>query len=143
MRALLLVGLALVAGCAALAPAQQSPALVRPPPPDIYDPNPGPYLVFFAGDDVAVTPQGAKIIANAIRGWRDTRLGALLLCYHARGREAGTLRLQRTRAVAELLFAAGAQSVTEGLPHQCEKLRIEHDRDDSAVQIDGVMTFEP
>ncbi|MCA0977969.1 hypothetical protein LCM19_06295 [Qipengyuania flava] len=93
-------------------PATAKNALSPPSPPEIYDPNPGPYLIFpdENGDIVSTQREFVDYIVSA---WSGPALGAFSICYVRDGEEEIDWGLVKTTLdrVAASLKNAGARDV--------------------------------
>lgn len=90
------------------------------PPPPIYDPQEGPYLVFVDADGTL----DLSSVPRIIEGWshqQDERLGAFLLCLRSQGLPPETER-RALAGTALALSKAGANSVFIGTPNLCKGL---------------------
>ena len=111
-----------------------------PPPPPIYDPHPGPYLIF-TGDDGGLLPYQASTITNLIEAWRGERLSAFLLCFRAREGVADVhaARHSSLTNVTRALKEAGAQVVTIGTSPVCDSIHEPSQPEYSTVIITGIV----
>lgn len=106
--------------------AMASAQAALPPPMVIYDPNPGPFVVF-VGDSGELEEKATAILKNAVESWsadRDKRLGAFLLCFRQADASPSSAHMQRKALslTAESLIAAGASVVTVGTSSICNSI---------------------
>lgn len=97
-----------------------------PPVPVIFDPRPGP-VVIFANADGSLQAEAGEMFARAVMDWsaeKDDSLGAFLVCLRERTpvRAAPVVRLRILDMTANGLQAAGAKIVTIGPEALCANL---------------------
>jgi len=85
----------------------------RPPPPPVFHPTPGPWLVGFKPNSAEyLDDDQPAVVHTAMRQWDRLEGYGFLLCYD--GENRGTLPIDKLRKVATALYEAGAQSVING-----------------------------
>ena len=112
---------------------------VPPPPPGIYDPHPGPFLIPTAPDG-GVSPEGESILANANAAWLGHHLRAFTVCYWP-GQEAVDWKhfFASVGSVARVLKSLGAQTVVMPAHRLCPTSASNRLADIRHVEVAGVI----
>jgi hypothetical protein len=92
-----------------------------PPPPMIFDPKPGPWIVYFEpGSAEFSNDDQLEIIRTATRSWGSVERSSLLLCYD--GSWTDHIALERVRAVASALREAGSPRILVDQGWLCDRV---------------------
>lgn len=120
------------------ASAKNSPS--SPPPPAIYDPNPGPYVIFPDENGEIVSNQ-REFVDDMVSAWSGPALGAFSICYARAGDEEidwGLVKKSLDR-VSVSLKDAGARIVVIPPSEICQQHTTGSVGEKSLVQITGVI----
>lgn len=97
-------------------PVPQSRSVV-PPPPDIYDPFPGPFL---SSVDEYGSIKDVGVVGNAIRSWAGPKLSAFSVCFQPVSKAAGrSIAFTALKQVSDELKKRGAAVVVITGPLFC------------------------